>query len=380
MNFLNVSESGPTDFHRKPNVVKTTKRIFKKFVDFYEIVCCAEMQSGKSEVMKRVVEIVKTNNKELKEYNIDIDKMNVFIILCASSIDLKKQLGEKIPTIKGNIYHLNDIQKFLKNVDKYDELFRRMSTKSLVMFDECHCDVEQKKTVDKLRNIQDHLAKKYKTNFYRLGFSATPYEQVKCGYTKVIMKPGDNYYGIKQMFARKYPVIYQAKDLSSYNECLELYDEITVYPLYYIIRLPKKIDDAEKCIYNIKKMLNSKKVKFSSFIYDMNYTDNINDVINKAPNKMTIIYIKDKLRMGEYLDTTNVYMVHDRPYNSFAHTTVQSLIGRCCGYDKYSHNTLIYCDMEKVEYHYTWVMNDYDLEYIPPAKYSGTNAISKCYF
>ena len=102
----------------------------------------------------------------------------------------------------------------------------------------------------------------------------------------------------------------------------------------------------------------------------MDFGSNINDLIKTKPIKPTIIYLKDKLRMGEYLDTTYVYMVHDTHESTHTHTTVQSLLGRCCGYNKQSHRTIIYCDYEKVLQHYEWVKHGYNKKYIPiDAKY-----------
>ena len=367
--------------HHQPNVVKTARRIFEKFMVDREVICCAEMQSGKSEVMKRVVEIVMEENKFLKKNKIAIDKNNVYVILCASSVDLKTQLCGKVERIKHHVYHINDIVRFMKNVDIYQDLFLEMSDNSLVMFDECHCDAEQKKTIDKFRKIQKQISKKNNTVFYRLGFSATPYEQITIGYSKVIMKPGDDYYGIRQMFEREIPILYPAKKLTEYDQCVELFNEIDILPMYYIFRLPKKIISMEEMMSNIMIFLKEKKISFNSLIYDMKSSKNINQIVKKEPTKMTIIFIKDKLRMGEYLDTTNVYLAHDSYENSFAHTTVQSLLGRCCGYGKYNHNVLIYCDYEKAEYHYDWVTNKYSVEYMPPAKYLGSNGLkSNCYF
>ena len=106
----------------------------------------------------------------------------------------------------------------------------------------------------------------------------------------------------------------------------------------------------------------------------MNYHSNINELLNEKPVKPTVIFLKDKLRMGEYLNTEFIYLVHDDPSNMYTHTTAQSLIGRCCGYHKKSHCTIIYCDYEKAHQHYIWIENDYNIDYIPSnAKYIKKN-------
>ncbi len=116
----------------------------------------------------------------------------------------------------------------------------------------------------------------------------------------------------------------------------------------------------------------------------MQDTGNINDLLSLQPGKPTIIYLKDKLRMGEYLNTEHVYLVHDDPNNTYTHTTAQSLVGRCCGYHKKHHKTIIYCDYEKAIQHYNWIEHNYDVNYIPVnAKYikkDGSGTKSKCIY
>ena len=97
----------------------------------------------------------------------------------------------------------------------------------------------------------------------------------------------------------------------------------------------------------------------------MSYKININEILNVLPSKPTVIFIKDKLRMGENLNTEYVYLVHDDMNNMYAHTTVQSLIGRCCGYNKKSHLTYICCDYEKAYQHCQWIESNYCVKALP---------------
>jgi len=121
---------------------------------------------------------------------------------------------------------------------------------------------------------------------------------------------------------------------------------------------------------NIENEFKKRKFKLDTYIYDMSYRSNINDLLNNAPEKPTVIYLKHKLRMGEHLNTEHVYLVHDDPNNIYTHTTTQSLLGRCCGYHKQSHQTMIYCDYRKAYEHYQWIKSNYSIEKIPAhAKY-----------
>ena len=361
-----------TDYHHQDNIVNAAASIIKRLINNEEVVCCAEMQSGKTDVMKRLIYVINNYNEKIKSLGVDIDKFNIYLIVCASSINLKKQLIGKLPEIKQKIYHLNDVQALLKNKFENEDLFASMTNSGLIIFDECHCDAEQQKLMDKFRKILKKMSTLNKTSYVKVGFSATPYEQILAGYSKVIMKPNSGYYGMKQMFEAGFSkkndellIIFQAKNLADPYECQQLFEEIQIRNYYYIIRLPGNKNTEELVFYNIHQEFKHRGFKFDSFIYDMSYYSNINELLNEKPIKPTIIYLRDKLRMGEYLNTEFVYLVHDDPNNTHAHTTAQSLIGRCCGYNKKNHSTIIYCDYEKAYQHFQWIEHNYDVDYIP---------------
>lgn len=366
------------DYCHNSNIVKCAASIIKKLVIHEEVVTVAEMQSGKTEVMKRLIYLIDTYTNKINKLKVNIDKKNIYLILCTSSINLKKQLDIKLPELKNRIYHLNDLYIFIKDSYRYRILFELMASSSLIIFDECHCDVEHKKLIDKFRTILRKIANNKNTTYYKIGFSATPYEQIIAGYPKIVMKPGKNYYGVKQMFEtcksstnnNLVPIIFQAKNLVNKTECRNLFTEIIISNYYYIFRLPGNKIFEDTVINNLENQFKKNGYKFDTYIYDMNYKTNINELLKDQPSKPTIIYLKNKLRMGEYLDTTFVYLVHDDPNNMHTHTTAQSLVGRCCGYNKKSDQTIIYCDYKKAYDHYKWIVHNYDVKYIPPdAKY-----------
>lgn len=370
------------EYCHEENIVKTAAKIFKKFKHHREVVTVAEMQSGKTEVMKRLIYLVNEHNNDIVNMGINISKYNIYIVICASSINLKKQIKQKLPENKHKVYHLNDIYIFFKYFQEYESLLITMSDSSLIIFDESHCDAGINKLIDKFRTRLESMSKENKTKYYKLSVSATPYEQIFAEYPKVIMKPGKNYYGIKQMFDTRrasgidkglLPIIFQAKNLANISECEELLTEIVVCNYYYIFRLPSNKNVENTVILNLEKQFRKCKSNIDSYIYDMNYKTNLNELLKIKPSKPTLIFIKDKLRMGEYLDTSYVYLVHDDPNNTYTHTTAQSLVGRCCGYNKQSHCTIIYCDYQKAYDHYKWIINNYDIKHIPPnAKYIET--------
>ncbi len=89
----------------------------------------------------------------------------------------------------------------------------------------------------------------------------------------------------------------------------------------------------------------------------------INEIMEHIPTKKTIIFLRGLLRAGQRVKTDNVIMVHDTS-DSKVDTTVQSLLGRCCGYNK-NKDILIYCDKISAEKYKNWVSSDYDLELVP---------------
>ena len=355
------------DYHHKKNIVNAAAEIFRKLVKYDEVLTAAEMQSGKTDVMKRVIHVIQKFNSEIKDLGINIEKYNIYLIICASSLNLKNQLKDKLPEIRHRIYHLNDVALFLKNLYEHNSLLTSMADSSLIIFDECHCDAETGKLIDKFRSAIDKLAKENKTTYHKLGFSASPYEQVIAKHPKVIMKPGPDYYGLGQMFKanKNIPLVFQAKDLSDETECANLFSEIELCNYYYIFRLPGKKMAQDAVMTNIEKQFKLEKSSLDTYIYDMNYKGNINEILDIKPKKPTVIYLKDKLRMGEYLNTKYVYLVHDDPNNMYTHTTIQSLIGRCCGYNKKPHQTIIYCDYNKALEHCKWIKYGYDCKHIP---------------
>lgn len=366
------------DYHHKPNIVKAAAKIMKKLVKKREVVCCAQMQSGKTDVMKRLIYLVDNYRKKLEKMGVKISRKNIHLIICISSVNLKKQLQSKLPEITNRIYHLNDLTRMIKDMETNVSEIEYMANHGLILFDECHSDAHQNSIVSKLRFLIKYISKYRNTRFKCVGFSATPYEQVLVGFPKVVMKPSQNYYGLMEMFNQiNVPIVYQAKDLSSSQECSDLFEEIFVGNYYYIFRLPSILEKADSVVSNIEIEMKKRKIRFDSYIYDMYYQDDLNNLLSIEPKKPIIIYIKDKLRMGEYLNTKYVYLVHDDLNNQYTHTTAQSLIGRCCGYNKSQDRTIIYCDYDKAWQHYQWIRSGYSVKRIPRhAKYID-NSINK---
>lgn len=79
----------------KPNIVKSAAKVLDKLRSNEEVVVVAEMQVGKSELMKRVIYVINKYNDKLKDYGVCIDKYNVYVVICASS-GIKRTSQSKI--------------------------------------------------------------------------------------------------------------------------------------------------------------------------------------------------------------------------------------------------------------------------------------------
>ena len=184
---------------------------------------------------------------------------------------------------------------------------------------------------------------------------------------KVILKNSEGYYGIRDMF--KSNKIKTAYDLKDEKQIARFADSISNIGKdgYTIVRVPSK--NAGK----LQEILESKNI--SCVLNDAKNKDRINDLLSIAPNGKTAIILHQKLRAGKRLETNHVIMVHDTA-TSATDTTVQSLLGRCCGYGK-NKDIEIYCDMESAKDYDAWVSSGFSMQRIPAKSknISGSNSM-----
>src|SRR5689334_6524141 len=79
-------ESSRKFFHHNPQIVEAASEIFQKFQSHREVVAISEMQAGKTDLMKRMIYTINNYNSQLRNINIAIDRNNIYVVLCASSI------------------------------------------------------------------------------------------------------------------------------------------------------------------------------------------------------------------------------------------------------------------------------------------------------
>jgi hypothetical protein len=342
-------------YHHHVNVKKCARRIINLMEDHNELICYAPMQAGKTEVMYRIIELMK--NDDIRE-SLLINPKRIYILIAASSTPLKQQLINHIPGMEDRVYHLNDLVSLMAGNGQ--KIISRMICNSLFLIDECHSNLNNDSVMANWRKLLE-----CGKNSYIVGFSATPYEQVVGGMPIISLTPMQGYYGIDRMF--QLDRIKKAVNLTKLSNVKRLFTHFDLKDChgYAIIRLPNNIEHQILVKTNISRWFWKNNIDMHYITYDRSMKHNLDTVVSKKPDHITIIYVKDRLKMGETLDTKYVFLVHDYPHNESTNTTVQSLLGRCCGYNKENDDVLIYCDVTQAFNHFWWVDSGLDKTRVP---------------
>lgn len=276
--------------------------------------------------------------------------------------------------------HLIDNAKKFTMVNINKNIVSMIKQNCLIISDEAHADQDIESIISKFRKIIGTEFNDYKNNTIKyLNISATAYEHVQAGISTVILHPQASYYGIAEMMDDDN--IHQSYDLTNYaiykdfiRHMLILLKQKSLPVGYYIIRVHS--DKEEKMLHSFIKKFEP---TTDSLIhpYNMNSKEDINiDYLNKQPNKKTFIIIKGRLTKGYRILKKYIITVHDTCTNTYPHTTYQGLLGRMTGYDA-NKNALIYCDKKNAQQHLDWITNNYDINFIPKAKYINNNGSIK---
>lgn len=373
------------------NQINTAKEIIYKFYTKQNRWCLlfAEMQSGKSGTFFSVPYIISRNSVLTKKLGIDMngDEINVYLLTGMNERELIEQFETDISNftgmdIKKNILHNSEMRKFLskkrEDWSKDDVIaIEKMKKNSLILVDESHYGSDKNQILNqfliKILGITPNgdNAPLNKNNVYVVSISATPMAEYistndptsEFKKEKVLLTNAVGYYGISEMFKNnKVFKSYDLKDAKSVNRFL---DKIVSYDKkgYILVRCTEK--QKEK----IKNEIGNRLLDLKLIDYDQysksRILDNmgINDILQNVPEKKTLIFLKGLLRAGKRVDTRNVLMMHDTS-ESKVDTTVQSLLGRCCGYNKNT-NIDIYCDYDSAFKYKEWVDSGYAFDKLP---------------
>jgi hypothetical protein len=320
---------------------------------------------------------------------LDIDmldsEINVYLLTGMSDRELINQFETDISSftgmdIKKNVFHNPEMNKFLQNPrsewsSDVITIIDRLKMNSLILIDESHYGSDKNQILNKfLTRIvgispNGDMKPLIRNNIYVVSVSATPMAEfldanISEFKKKIVpLKNADGYYGILDMFENNR--VKRSFDLKDRNSIDSFIDEIiNINKIGYVL-----VRSTERQKQKIKDRLDERLVDFSIIDYDQHnksrIMDNmgINDLLQNRPNKITLIFLKGLLRAGKRVDTRHIIMVHDTA-DSNVDTTVQSLLGRCCGYGK-NKDIEIYCDFDSALKYKNWVESDYDLKLVP---------------
>lgn len=392
------------------NQIETAKEIIYNFYSKQNrwSLLFAEMQSGKSGTFFSVPYIISRNKILSKKLEIDMfnDEINVFLLTGMNEKELISQFESDIQSftgmdIKKNVLHNSEMRKFLSRQESEwnmsdRSVIERMRKNSLILIDESHYGSDKNQILDKfLKNILkinpngDNLDL-IKNNIYVVSISATPMaEFLNANLSEfkkkiVPLKNAKGYFGIIEMFDKN--KVYHSFDLKSNLSIDRMIDTIlSINENGYILvrcpvkqqnliikRISERLTSKSNSDISLKKAWGGRQISGpSGFLinYDQysksTILDNmgINDILDQKPDFKKIIFLKGLLRAGKRVNTKNVIMIHDTS-ESKVDTTVQSLLGRCCGYGK-NNDILIYCDKISADKYKKWVESSYSLEMIP---------------
>jgi len=352
------------------NQIETSNLIFKSFNN-EKIICTMVIQptqSGKTGCMVYIVKLFMLSN-------ININPDNVYIITGLSSCDWKNQTKNRFPNyFKNNIYHRNDLNNF---VTKFKDNYKN----ALIIIDEIQCASTSKKTLHKIFTSSNLYDKDFVLNnkIKIVQFSATPdgalYDLYKWDSENYKIINGiidEKYFSsndilndnrLKQSqllflpnFKNDDDYEYEYENTNNnitqndiINNLLELKKDVKKfdYPGYIIIRFSTKKDYYELSMNNLKEVFGIKKYNYVEF--NQSVKQDINEILlNNKPNIKTFIIIKEKLRVSFTINQQYILIVYDRHVIKYNDSTIiQSLIGRCTGYN-HNTNIIIYTNIQSI--------------------------------
>lgn len=387
---IRLTDDSLSKYYVFDNQIETAKDIIYNFYINRDRWCLlfAEMQSGKSGTFFSIPYIISRNKLLIDKLGIDMwgNEINVYLLTGMNEKELISQFETDISSftgmdIKKNILHNSEMQKFLNRPENSwlpsDRMvIDRMRKNSLILIDESHYGSDKNQVLDKfLKNIvcinpNGDNEPLIKNNIYVVSISATPMAEflnanISEFKKKIVpLKNSKGYFGIVDMFDNN--KVFHSYDLKSNLSVDKFIDTILSIKKngYVLVRCTKKQQIAIET-----RIIQRNISKLSMIDYFRNsknlILDNqgINDIIEQPPINKTLIFLRGLLRAGKRLNTENIIMMHDTS-ESKVDTAVQSLLGRCCGYNK-NNDILIYCDRISVEKYKNWVISGYDINSIP---------------
>tara|TARA_Y100000768_G_scaffold125749_4_gene93232 strand:+ start:3903 stop:5678 length:1776 start_codon:yes stop_codon:yes gene_type:complete len=298
--------NGMSDTYLRNQMERDIDAVFEKFQKY---VMCVHIR--KSRLEERIINDLEDGpDKEeaIMKFEEDID-------------NIRDEIQNKLSKIKGKIKYVA-----CRNLNKVD--FEKNDEKILVIHDESDYGQTEKQTPGKfLKRAGIYPNKKHQNNGkYYLTFSATPFaESINAimydNKEVIIMKPGEGYIGIKELYENNCIKFYRDRDM---DETLE-----------YIIENEEENKGAAIIRCNTRnthdKIIRICKDKGKSFI-EFDSTSTKETYLDDIINDHDVVIVKNFLRRGQRVNKKNIRCFVETSINAKSDTLIQSFLGRAAGY------------------------------------------------
>lgn len=304
------------------------------------VAAVGKTQSGKTGVMYSL--IMEATNTSIDGY---VPVTNVFVITGLSSNEWKEQTKTRLPEVlRENVFHRSELNKGFK--EKINE-----KKNILIIVDEIQIASQLKQSLHK--SFSDILDTKYmiENDIKIVEFSATPngtygnLEYWEGHYKTVKIQPGLGYVGHKELYEQGR--MFQCQDLTVQEHVEKLHEQIQGTfdsPKYHIIRT-KVGDGQDECVEVFKRVVRE---GFNYLYHDSENLESIDSILDKEPEKHTIIFLKEMARCAKTFKKKFIGVWYERYVKSFNDdVAVQGLAGRATGYDD-NGVSIVYTNMESM--------------------------------
>ena len=323
------------------------------------------------------------------------------VLIMISSVELRNQTANRCGDVL--VGHLNDVMKLTEIFDKIvhyqktcklgeaisktlQEIFPKhgsdfykyktwiddlLNPKSLLIIDEAHADSQE-----------DQTAKKFFTNLILqvpnkriILVSATWYSAMIAGIPTIKLENSPKYVGYKE-FKKRGMVVNadESTDKEHIKELKKIMKDLGWTTRFYmIIRVTKKNKD--EVVKTFRRVFGKEIEIVTDYMKD---TEDINKrLLEKEPQKITLILIKNKHRAGKTLHLQYVALSHETRSTKHQHvdSVAQGLLSRGAGTRPYETRTLFACNIEAYDTHYKFWDSVFDQnikrEDVPKPKYIG---------
>jgi len=359
------------------NQMRAARNIVDKFIAGMRLILLvAQMQLGKTGTMQ---EVIATTKKRLGHDVVPFVIVPVHDneVLLQAKQDFTR--GGLVPY--ENIFGTTEIGRCQYLKDAFE---RAGDVPKLIIIDESHMSAGKDQALNKLLSKAGILVNgdQLPPNVYILTVSATPnaetalltYREVRSKKNMVVLEAPDTYYGVSDMLQlNRLREAWSLTEEGGVDRLIDVIEQFKSQNQYMMIRCHDTktiglVRDAVMDQWNG----GVKVIDYSS----NNRTKDINTILSVPPNKPTIILLARRLCASKRLDTQNVSMCFGKCGE--ISTTMQGLLGRCCGHHKEAHGVIIYTDMKHAKIYSTWCQSMYSPFGTPTDKgHYVTNGVSQ---